>query len=309
MEQKGEGWLVFSAIVLGVAGVMRVFDAIWAFRYHGALPQNLENAIFGTSLKTYGWVYLIVAAILIVCAIGVMARSQFSRWIGIVAGAVLSISAIWWMPYYPVWSLTYIFAGIAGHLRPGRLRGPRGNRLGALRRDVPRRPPGRSRGPSRGRSALGLSFFDCFFEFEGESKGLRDCTGCRYRPGCSDDRRNGNQDALCILQGETRFASCRQVQKIGGRRGIDRRQCSQPDQHEFTGPQLGVAHRSRGHFHDRVEEWSFFAHLLVPFSLGGIAASTTTVPANDEDDSQVATACLALDCSRTQPLVQPFTVT
>jgi len=113
MEQKGEGWVVFAAIVLGVAGVMRVFDAIWAFRYHGALPQNLENAIFGTSLKTYGWVYLIVAAILIVCALGVMVRSQFSRWIGIVAGAVLSISAIWWMPYYPVWSLTYIFAGIA----------------------------------------------------------------------------------------------------------------------------------------------------------------------------------------------------
>ena len=113
MEQKGEGWVVFAAIVLGVAGIMRVFDAIWAFRYHGALPQNLENAIFGTSLKTYGWVYLIVAAILIVCALGVMVRSQFSRWIGIVAGAVLSISAIWWMPYYPVWSLTYIFAGIA----------------------------------------------------------------------------------------------------------------------------------------------------------------------------------------------------
>ena len=113
MEQKGEGWVVFAAIVLGVAGVMRVFDAIWAFRYHGALPQNLENAIFGTSLKTYGWVYLIVAAILIVCALGVMVRSQFSRWIGIFAGAVLSISAIWWMPYYPVWSLTYIFAGIA----------------------------------------------------------------------------------------------------------------------------------------------------------------------------------------------------
>ena len=112
MEQKGEGWIVFSAIVLGVAGVMRVFDAIWAFRYHGAVPQNLENAIFGSSLKTYGWVWLIVGAILIVCAFGVMAKSQFSRWIGIVAGAVLSISAIWWMPYYPVWSLAYIFTGI-----------------------------------------------------------------------------------------------------------------------------------------------------------------------------------------------------
>jgi hypothetical protein len=112
MEQKGEGWLVFAAIVLGVAGIMRIFDAIWAFRYHGTLPQNFEDAIFGTSLKTYGWVYAIVAAILIICAFGVLARSQVSRWIGIFAGAVMAISAIWWMPYYPVWSITYIAVGI-----------------------------------------------------------------------------------------------------------------------------------------------------------------------------------------------------
>ena len=99
MEQRGDGWIVFAAIVLGVAGVVRAFDAIWAFRYHGVLPQNLENAIFGSSLKTYGWVYLIVAAILIVCAFGVIVRSPSSAvWIGIFAGVVLSISAIWWMP-------------------------------------------------------------------------------------------------------------------------------------------------------------------------------------------------------------------
>ena len=41
----------------------------------------------------------------------VLYRSQFARWIGIIAGALLSISAIWWMPYYPVWSLVYIIAG------------------------------------------------------------------------------------------------------------------------------------------------------------------------------------------------------
>ena len=29
---------------------MRIFDAIWAFLYHGVLPQDLEDALFGTSL-------------------------------------------------------------------------------------------------------------------------------------------------------------------------------------------------------------------------------------------------------------------
>ncbi len=112
MEERGAGWLVFAGIVLIVGGIMRVFDAIWAFRYHGVLPSNLEDAIFGHSLKTYGWVYLIVAIILILAGFGVMFRSQLSRWIGIIGGAVAAISAIWWMPYYPVWSLTYIVIGV-----------------------------------------------------------------------------------------------------------------------------------------------------------------------------------------------------
>jgi hypothetical protein len=111
MTNKGEGWRIFAAVVLGIAGIMRLFDAIWAFRYHGALPENLENALFGHSLKTYGWIYLIVAALLVLAAFGLLTGNQISRWIGIVAGAVMAISSIWWMPYYPVWSLTYIALG------------------------------------------------------------------------------------------------------------------------------------------------------------------------------------------------------
>jgi uncharacterized membrane protein HdeD (DUF308 family) len=109
MEENGEGWLIFAGIVLLIAGVMRFFDALWAFHYHGTIPSNLQDALFGHSLKTYGWVYLVVAIILFLAGVGVMVRSQFSRWIGIFAAAVAAITAIWWMAYYPIWSLTYIF--------------------------------------------------------------------------------------------------------------------------------------------------------------------------------------------------------
>ena len=112
MDNKGEGWMIFAAVALGVAGIMRIFDSIWAFRYHGAIPDDLQNALFGNSLNNYGWLWLIVGIILILCALGVMVRSQISRWIGIFAGAVAAISAIWWIPYYPVWSLVYIAIGI-----------------------------------------------------------------------------------------------------------------------------------------------------------------------------------------------------
>ena len=108
---RGQGWILFAAIVLFTAGIMRVFDAIWAFRYHGVLPENFEAAIFGHSLKTYGWVYLAVAVVLILCAFAVLHGSQVGRWLGVTAGAIGAISAVWWMPYYPIWSLTYVALG------------------------------------------------------------------------------------------------------------------------------------------------------------------------------------------------------
>jgi hypothetical protein len=112
MDNDGKGWLVFAAVVLGVAGIMRIFDGIWALRYKGAVPENLQNSLLGTTLKNYGWLWLIIGIVLILCALGVMARSQISRWIGVFAGAVIAVSAIWWMPYYPIWSMVYIGIGI-----------------------------------------------------------------------------------------------------------------------------------------------------------------------------------------------------
>ena len=109
---KRSGWLTFSAVVLIIAGIMRVLDAVWAFRYNGTVVDNLHDAIFGHSLTTYGWIWLIVGAVLIVAGFLVMTpvglTAQISRWIGVVAAAALAITAISWMAYYPVWSLIYI---------------------------------------------------------------------------------------------------------------------------------------------------------------------------------------------------------
>jgi hypothetical protein len=108
----GIGWLFFAGTVLGLAGIMRVFDGIWALRFDGAVPDDLEGALFGTSMSTYGWVWIIVGVVLIGSSIAVLGRSQFARWIGIIAGAIMAVTAIWWMPFYPVWSLVYILIGI-----------------------------------------------------------------------------------------------------------------------------------------------------------------------------------------------------
>jgi hypothetical protein len=114
---KHSGWLIFSAVVLITAGIMRVIDAIWAFGYHGSLPDGLQGALLGHSLATYGWIWLIIGAILIAAGVLVLGPSdrpsaEVSRWVGIVAASLGAISAMFVVPYYPVWSLIYIAIAI-----------------------------------------------------------------------------------------------------------------------------------------------------------------------------------------------------
>lgn len=106
--EAGEGWLFFAGTVLGLAGLMRIVDSIWAFSYKGALPEGLKNGVFGSNLKNYAWAWLIVGIVLIVASVLILARSQFARWVGFIAATVGGLSAMAWMPYYPVWSLVYV---------------------------------------------------------------------------------------------------------------------------------------------------------------------------------------------------------
>jgi hypothetical protein len=114
---RRSGWLTFSAVVLIIAGIMRVIDAIWALGYNGALPDNLQGALLGHNLKTYGWVWLVTGIILILAGALVMGpgdqpSAEISRWIGIIAAALGAISAMFVVPYYPVWAIIYIVIAI-----------------------------------------------------------------------------------------------------------------------------------------------------------------------------------------------------
>jgi hypothetical protein len=108
MAEGPSGWVRFASIVLIFAGVMRVLDSIWAFRFNGQLPDNLNGGTLGSNLTTYAVVYLVVGALLVVTGIYVVMRSQFFRWVGVAAGIIGGLSGAVWLPYYPVWSLVYV---------------------------------------------------------------------------------------------------------------------------------------------------------------------------------------------------------
>ncbi len=117
-EERGEGWLTFSAIILVFAGIMRIFDSIWAFRAKSAFGgdigggDDLPFATLGSELKAYGVYWLIVGILLIAAGYGVLKRAQWARWFGIIAASVSAIVAFSWMPYNALWAFTYVLISI-----------------------------------------------------------------------------------------------------------------------------------------------------------------------------------------------------
>jgi hypothetical protein len=103
--RTGEGWLLFSAIILVTGGVIRIFDAFWAFDKSDDFDNTVETVLFNHDLTAYGWLWLVMGLLLIAAGFGVLSGAQWARWFGIVVASLSAISAMLWIYVYPIWSL------------------------------------------------------------------------------------------------------------------------------------------------------------------------------------------------------------
>ena len=102
-ESRVTGWWMFAGILLFIVGVLNV---IWGIAAIGDSKFFIANQKFIISgLHTWGWVALILGIIELIAGFSLFAGGGFGRWVGIVAAALTSISALLSIPAYPFWSL------------------------------------------------------------------------------------------------------------------------------------------------------------------------------------------------------------
>jgi uncharacterized membrane protein HdeD (DUF308 family) len=106
--RTGEGWLLFSAIILITGGVIRIFDAFWAFDKDDDLAGDVQAVVFNEDLTAYGWLWLIMGILMIAAGFGVLSGAQWARWFGIIVASLTAITAMFWIYAYPIWALVFI---------------------------------------------------------------------------------------------------------------------------------------------------------------------------------------------------------
>ena len=102
--EKGDGWIGFAAIMLGLAGVMGLLAGLAAI---AGSSFYVDGARFVFSdLKTWGWIVTIAAVITLCAAFAVVAGAQWARWFGIAVAGLQAIAQLAFIQAYPFWSLT-----------------------------------------------------------------------------------------------------------------------------------------------------------------------------------------------------------
>ena len=102
---RSTGWIVFSGILMILAGGNMAINGLWALHASSQVEKTIgDTLLFSSSnLDAWGWIYLIVGAVVAIAGIMVFFRVWFGMWIGITAAVVQAIFAFFWIfsPYWP----------------------------------------------------------------------------------------------------------------------------------------------------------------------------------------------------------------
>ena len=102
---RGTGWIVFAGIVMILAGGNMAINGLWALHSSSQIEKSFgDTLLFSSSnLDTWGWIYLIVGAVVVVAGFMVFFRVAFGMWVGIIAALVQAFFAFFWIfsPYWP----------------------------------------------------------------------------------------------------------------------------------------------------------------------------------------------------------------
>jgi hypothetical protein len=109
LEERGSGWIGFAGIMLIIVGALDIVNGLWALDHKDATVSAYANngaLLYENKLETWGWIMLIWGILVLLAGFLVFGRSQFGRWIGIIAASITMIVNMTWIFAYPFAALT-----------------------------------------------------------------------------------------------------------------------------------------------------------------------------------------------------------
>jgi hypothetical protein len=101
------GWITFAGVMLIIGGSLGlIFGIVAAVNDTWVVFTNRGDV--SLDLSTWGWVHIIVGAIVLLAGFGVFTGNILARIVGVLVAVVSLIAIFLWLPVYPIWSIIII---------------------------------------------------------------------------------------------------------------------------------------------------------------------------------------------------------
>jgi hypothetical protein len=101
------GLTIMAAVLLMVSGLLGFFYGLAAI-IKGSFFVVLPNYAFSLSALGWGWVRLVIGAVLFVAGAALFTGHLWARIVGVVVASLAIVAYFVALPYYPVWSVVVI---------------------------------------------------------------------------------------------------------------------------------------------------------------------------------------------------------
>ncbi|HEY2948738.1 MAG TPA: hypothetical protein VGJ53_10140 [Micromonosporaceae bacterium] len=101
------GGMVLAATLLIMVGIWQIFEGIGAIAKDDVFVRGVSYT-YKFNLTTWGWIHLILGALMVIAGFGLFTASMWARVLGIAFAVLSAIAQFAFVPYYPLWSLTIV---------------------------------------------------------------------------------------------------------------------------------------------------------------------------------------------------------
>lgn len=106
------GWVVFAAMMMLLVGTFQVFAGFVALFNDDYFLVRQRKLLIDMDYTAWGWIHLVVGAVVVVAGIALLAGQTWARVVGIAMAMLSTVVNLAFLSAYPVWSIIVIYVDV-----------------------------------------------------------------------------------------------------------------------------------------------------------------------------------------------------
>jgi hypothetical protein len=102
------GWVVFAAIMCIIIGAFQIIEALTALFRDTYYIVNHNDLILRVDYTAWGWIHLIIGALLVITGFALLSGKMWARVVGVVLASLSLLANLTFIAAYPWWSVIVI---------------------------------------------------------------------------------------------------------------------------------------------------------------------------------------------------------